>query len=386
MFFRACCVFVFLLYCRDAYSIPCNYGEQKGLLSRVIAIDSANNHLYPFSREEGGASESIPFELNNKEVILTFDAGPHPVYTGYILDILDHHCVKATFFFSGSAALANPSVVRDAAARGHTIAAGSWPLLYEKRGSSAGSEEEQIEREFAAVAKASGGPVAPFYRLVPANPPPQEVLDYLKQRGVSLWNTGMASGDGEPGLSASKLANRALLQIQEAGKGVIQFHDSRKVTVDALDSILTNLRLGGFKVVQIVPVAGFAPKDEALAEPAGVPATPAVAAHASREFLESARRRVLRSEEAARRREPRSAGEARRLELRSEEARLRELQSEQEMRRRLLRREEETRRRELRSEAEARRRMQRREAEARRQALRRDEVQERLLRRQQASH
>jgi peptidoglycan-N-acetylglucosamine deacetylase len=361
MFFRACCVFVFMLCCCNAYSAQCNYGEQNSLLSRVIAIDSANGHVYPFSKEEGGASEAVPFELKNKEVILTFDAGPHPAYTGYILDILDHHCVKATFFFSGSAALANPSVVKDASERGHTIAAGSWPLS-RRADSSAGSEEEQIEKEFAAVAKASGGPVAPFYRLVPASPPAQEVLDYLRDRGVSLWNTGIESGDGEPGLSASKLANGTLLKIQQEGKGIIQFHDTRKVTVDALDSILTNLKLSGFKIVQIVPVASFTPEKEALAGLPAAPAKPTVATHTSREFIESARRRVFRSEGGARRRV---------------------LQRDEEARRRFLRSEQEARRRELRIDAEIRRRVQRSEEEARRRMLRREEARQRLRRRQE---
>jgi hypothetical protein len=81
------------------------------------------------------------------------------------------------------------------------------------------------------------------------------------------------------------------------GKGVIQFHDTRKVTVDGLDSILTGLRLSGFKVVQPVPAAGLAPKDEYLAQLARKQARPeASPARANRRLLEEARRRVLLSE------------------------------------------------------------------------------------------
>lgn len=272
MFFRACCVFVFLLNCCDAYSAQCNYEEHKGLLSRVIAVDPVNG-----PKAGGGASDAAPFELNDKEVILTFDGGPHPAYTGYILDILDRNCVKATFFFSGAAALAHPSAVRDAASRGHTIAAGAWQPA-RKTGSSTGREEEQIEKGFAAIAKASGGSIAPFYRTAQESLLPQRVLDYLKGRGVALWSGGIASGDDESELTPTKLANRALLQIQQKGKGVIEFHDTRKITVDALDSILMNLRLDGYKVVHIVPVSNLTPKEEALAELAAAPAKPAVSA------------------------------------------------------------------------------------------------------------
>ena len=50
---------------------------------------------------------------------------------------------------------------------------------------------------------------------------------------------------------ATKFANRTLERLYQAGKGVIEFHDTRKVTVDALDSILVNLKANGFKLVQI---------------------------------------------------------------------------------------------------------------------------------------
>jgi len=125
---------------------------------------------------------------------------------------------------------------------------------------------------------------------------PAGSLDYLKERGISLWYTDIASGDAEPDLTASKLANRTLERIREAGRGVVQFHDTRKVTVDALDSILTGLKLSGFKVVQIVPVENFSPKPDylgALPMPAEGPGS---SARVSRTLLGVARRRVQQNE------------------------------------------------------------------------------------------
>ena len=116
----------------------------------------------------------------------------------------------------------------------------------------------EIEKGLTAVAKAADAPVAPFLRVTSANVPP-DILAYLKERGVSLWFYDLPAGDNEPGITASQLANRTLARIREKGRGVIQFHDNRKVTVDALDSILTGAKLSGFKVVQIVPAAAFAP-------------------------------------------------------------------------------------------------------------------------------
>lgn len=57
---------------------------------------------------------------------LTFDDGPHPRYTPSLLDILDRHQVKATFFMVGEAARRYPELVRQAAEAGHAIGNHSW--------------------------------------------------------------------------------------------------------------------------------------------------------------------------------------------------------------------------------------------------------------------
>lgn len=54
-------------------------------------------------------------------VALTFDDGPHPRYTGEILDILEEYGVKATFFAVGENAKAYPELIRRASEEGHEI-------------------------------------------------------------------------------------------------------------------------------------------------------------------------------------------------------------------------------------------------------------------------
>ena len=46
-------------------------------------------------------NELIKGENEKKRIALTFDDGPHPRFTGQILDILDEYGVKATFFVIG---------------------------------------------------------------------------------------------------------------------------------------------------------------------------------------------------------------------------------------------------------------------------------------------
>lgn len=59
-------------------------------------------------------------------VYLTFDDGPHPVYTPQVLDVLARHGARATFFVVGSLAEARPDLIERMVAEGHTVANHTW--------------------------------------------------------------------------------------------------------------------------------------------------------------------------------------------------------------------------------------------------------------------
>lgn len=54
-------------------------------------------------------------------IALTFDDGPHPIYTPKILDILRENNIKATFFLIGSKAETWPDIVKQIHDDGHLI-------------------------------------------------------------------------------------------------------------------------------------------------------------------------------------------------------------------------------------------------------------------------
>ena len=56
-----------------------------------------------------------------KSVYLTFDDGPIPEVTPWVLDVLDRYGVKATFFMVGENAAKHPEVFEMLKARGHRI-------------------------------------------------------------------------------------------------------------------------------------------------------------------------------------------------------------------------------------------------------------------------
>jgi len=56
-----------------------------------------------------------------KAVFLTFDDGPIPEVTPWVLDTLDHYGIKATFFMVGDNVARNPELYEEVKRRGHSV-------------------------------------------------------------------------------------------------------------------------------------------------------------------------------------------------------------------------------------------------------------------------
>ena len=54
-------------------------------------------------------------------VALSFDDGPHPIFTPQVLDILHQHNAQATFFLIGERALRHPDLIARIKAAGHEV-------------------------------------------------------------------------------------------------------------------------------------------------------------------------------------------------------------------------------------------------------------------------
>lgn len=68
----------------------------------------------------------IRVDTREPAIALTFDDGPHPEDTPRVLEVLERHGAKATFFMVGKSAAAQPRLVAEAAAAGHAVANHGW--------------------------------------------------------------------------------------------------------------------------------------------------------------------------------------------------------------------------------------------------------------------
>ena len=78
--------------------------------------------LWPRSRVLGPNWTRLPdAAARRRQFALTLDDGPDPEVTPRVLDLLDAHRVRATFFCIAARALAAPALVREIVARGHDV-------------------------------------------------------------------------------------------------------------------------------------------------------------------------------------------------------------------------------------------------------------------------
>ena len=78
--------------------------------------------LWPRSNWLGPNWTRLPIAAANRnEIALTIDDGPDPLVTPLVLDLLDNHHAKATFFCIGNKAIQQPELCREIVRRGHHI-------------------------------------------------------------------------------------------------------------------------------------------------------------------------------------------------------------------------------------------------------------------------
>lgn len=222
--------------------------QRKGILgvSRVVEIDTAGGLRFGNMQYK-----DIDF-LKPGEIVLTFDDGPSRAHTTAVLNALEAHCTKATFFMVGRMAVADPTMVKEIDRRGHTIGTHTWSHKMQGRLSQSSGEKE-VELGVSAVSLALGRPVAPFFRF-PYLSDPGRMQAHLKERDHGIFSIDVDSLDFRT-RSGSTMMNRVLTTLKRQGKGIILMHDIQKSTARGISDLLDALARGGYKVVHLVAKA-----------------------------------------------------------------------------------------------------------------------------------
>jgi peptidoglycan/xylan/chitin deacetylase (PgdA/CDA1 family) len=195
--------------------------------------------------------------ITEKVVALTYDDGPNPPDTGALLQVLDKHGVKATFFMKGINVEAFPDSVAAVAAAGHEIGNHSYyhkPML----AFTPAAHRAEIVRTNLALENILG--YQP--RLFRAPYGAQGIGLTLALRELAMRSIGMNAIGTDWSVFDSRLIADAILTSVEPGS-IILLHDghadvadphaqnSRAASVAATQLIIEALREQGYRFVTI---------------------------------------------------------------------------------------------------------------------------------------
>jgi peptidoglycan/xylan/chitin deacetylase (PgdA/CDA1 family) len=147
--------------------------------------------LFPRSRFLGPNVTRLPDRPGAKVVALTFDDGPDPEITPRVLDILDAHGARATFFCIGREVDRYPRLARSIVDRGHQVENHSYRHSHRFGFLGPTHLRREIDRAQQAIESATGR--RPGLFRAPAgvrNPFVQPALDRLGLRLVSWTRRG----------------------------------------------------------------------------------------------------------------------------------------------------------------------------------------------------
>ncbi len=257
---------------------PC--GSQVLGVSRTISVGGAPRlglKTYPQT-----------LDLQDHEVVLTFDDGPGPT-TPQVLAALERECVRATFFLIGRNAAAMPALVRREIADGDTVGHHSFSHPARTLRSLPLAEAvADIDRGVAAVQQAAGGKASKFFRFPGFGDSPA-LLDALAKKDMPVFGADLWASDWNE-MSPQVELKLVMGRLSRSGGGILLLHDTRRQTAEMLPSLLAALKAEHFHVVHMSPgdappptrlaPAGWRSETEATLLRMGLVATPAAAAAA----------------------------------------------------------------------------------------------------------
>ena len=188
------------------------------------------------------------------EIALTFDDGPDPVLTPTVLDLLDLHRHRATFFVIARQAAAHPQLVREIVARGHSVQNHSY--LHRHNFSLLGPQAVAVDLARAqTVLTALSGQTPQFFRA-PAGLRNVFLQPALVQQGLQLTSWTRRGFDTRQRDPARVLAR---LTRSMAGGDILLLHDrhgawtrrGRPLLLQVLPALLAVLQRAGLHSVTL---------------------------------------------------------------------------------------------------------------------------------------
>jgi peptidoglycan-N-acetylglucosamine deacetylase len=179
-------------------------------------------------------------KTNEKIVYLTFDDGPHPTITKFVLDTLQEYNAKATFFCIGNNVDKYPNTLNDILEQGHAIGNHTYNHV---KGSST-SVKDYIDDIKAASKNINSNLFRPPYGSIT-----KKQISAIKTElpHFSIVMYSVLSGDFDKKNSGENCAKNVIANAKPGS--IIVFHDSEKAEQNlqySLPKVLAYLKQKGF--------------------------------------------------------------------------------------------------------------------------------------------
>ena len=177
-------------------------------------------------------------KTSDKVLYLTFDDGPHPTITPWVLGQLKQYQAKATFFCVGDNVKKYPSTYEQTLAAGHAV--GNHTMHHVKGWSMSN------EAYFKEVSEAAGLIQSHLFRPPYGRIKPAQMKGLAQQYKIIMWS--LLSRDYDKHLNIAESLNA--MKAAKAGD-VIVFHDSEKAFAQLqllLPELLNYYHQQGFKM------------------------------------------------------------------------------------------------------------------------------------------
>lgn len=177
-------------------------------------------------------------ESSKKEVFITFDDGPTPEFTQWILNLLNSLDIKSTFFCVGEKAKRHPNIISEILQKGHSIGnhtfshKNGWLLTLD-------SYFKEIEKcsNFVNKTNLFRPPYGKIY--------PWQIKKIIQNYKIIMWD--ILSFDFKKNQTSEKFQSNILDNIEKGS--IIVFHDnklSEKILKENLEEVLMKIRKKGF--------------------------------------------------------------------------------------------------------------------------------------------
>lgn len=269
----------FLFFNYESFAIA---EEVTKIVNKDLAADLIRLHRFNHLQDKSEANQDALKDQCRYEsevstappkgkVILSFDDGPNPQQTPYILDILAKHNVPGSFFLVGHRVKQHPNLVEKIlATRTHVIGNHSWdhPNFHEI------SPEEQID-EVLKTKEVLPSPSGQLFFRYPYGNSTCDANKFIHQQGYKIvgWHIDSCDWafdshgfvDSKEALSCGVLpqnthnfVNHVVSSIRAHNGGILLMHEIHPSTVRQLEEIVIQLKNSGF-IFTTVEDSAFSP-------------------------------------------------------------------------------------------------------------------------------